>query len=612
MLIKVVTLSLLLSSLTHCSNDLVDYYVELIQNESQRAYHGLPTDASEFRSLDNSPMHYGKFDYIIVGGGSAGAVIANRLSENPKRKVLLIEAGGLETNFTEIPSVNVFSMGLEFNWNYNTTPQSKACLGMFNEECSYPVGKGLGGTSIINALMYVRGNRRDFDNWYLQGNPGWAYKDVLRYFIKSERSHVNGDVGYHGYDGCLNVEYSKPASLELEAFLQANIQLGRKVVDYNGREQLGVAQTQHNTKNGRRHSTWRAFLQPVIDRPNLEVVTHSLVTKILINKEKKAYGVVLSGNGRLRYATVEKEVVVSAGSIASPQLLMLSGIGPRQHLENHGISVIEHLSVGDNFQDHATYFALHFTTNYSEPDPELEQNVRDYLNASGPLTIPGNSQGLGFFRTKLSKIPGYPDIELIMNPSISTGTTTQQVYHYNDEVMDTIYKNMNPSNTFSIYVMLLHPKSRGSVRLKSKSPYEYPLINPKFFSDTGNEDIETMYQGIKLAMEIVNTAPFHRIGAKPLYAPLPACRRYRYLSRKYWYCQIRHLASHIYHPVGTCKMGPNPFKGAVVDHELKVHGVGNLRVADASIIPEATSGHTNAVAIMIGEKLSDLIKATYD
>ncbi|KAK5644051.1 hypothetical protein RI129_007896 [Pyrocoelia pectoralis] len=611
MLIKLVTQFLLLTSVVFCSNDEVDFYVKLIEEETGRAYTALPTDSSGYQPKYESMSYFGNFDYIIVGAGSAGAVVANRLSEDLDRSVLLIEAGGYETDFTDIPLMNEYTKGLEFNWNYNTTPQTTACLGMLDKECPYPVGKGLGGTSIINALMYVRGNQKDFNNWYQQGNPGWAYDDVLPYFIKSESSHVNGDRGYHGYDGYLNVEYHKPSSPELAAFLQANIDLGRKIIDYNGKEQLGVAQTQHNTKNGKRHSTGRAFIDPVKHRPNLKILTHRLVTKILIDKNRKAYGVLFSGNGKLYSATVTREIIVSAGSIASPQLLMLSGIGPRAHLVSKSIPVIQSLSVGENFQDHATYFALNFITNYTEPHKSLEQNVVDYLNSSGPFTIPGNSQGLGFFRTKLSKTPNYPDIELIMNPSNSTGNSVQRVYHYNDEVINTIYKDINPSQTFSLIVILLHPKSRGTIKLKSNSPYEYPLIDPKFFSDPGNEDLETMYQGIKLALEIVDTEPFKKLGAKLMYAPLPACKRHWYLSRKFWYCQIRQLTSHIYHPIGTCKMGPNPFSGAVVDHELKVHGVDNLRVADASIIPEATSGHTNAVAIMIGEKVSDLIKGSY-
>ncbi|KAF2888523.1 hypothetical protein ILUMI_17650 [Ignelater luminosus] len=592
------------------SNETVDYYVNLINQETARANsYKLPTDSSEFKTINSYETSvYGSYDYIIVGAGSAGAVIANRLSEIYKNKILLLEAGGHESDFSDIPRMNIFLQGLEFNWNYNSTPQTTSCLGMFNQECAYPRGRGLGGSSIINALMYVRGNKEDYNNWYRQGNLGWSYDDVLPYFIKSENSKINGDRGYHGVNGNLNVEYHEPDSPQFKAFLEANLELGRQVVDYNGREQLGVAKTQTNTINGRRDSTGKAFLKPACDRPNLEVLTHSLVIKILINSKKEAYGVRFSHKGKLMIAKARREVIISAGSIGSPQLLMLSGIGPRDHLRNLGIPVIKSLSVGKNLQDHATYYALHFVTNYTEPVRTVQQNVEEFLNDYGPLTISGNSQGIGFFQTKLAETPGVPDIELVMVPSNSTTNFIQKAYHYNDVSYDTIWGKVNPSNTFTLFLILLHPKSRGEVKLKSKNPFAYPLINPRFLSDPKGEDIETMYQGIELVLEIVNTNAFKKLNASLLYAPLPACQENKYLSREYWYCQLRQLTFHIFHPIGTCKMGPNPEKGAVVNHQLKVHGIRNLRVADASIIPETTSGHTNAPSIMIGEKVSDMIK----
>lgn len=480
---------------------------------------------------------------------------------------------------------------------------------MFNQQCTYPRGKGLGGSSIINALKYVRGNKEDYDRWYKQGNPGWSFKDVLPFFKKSENSQIDGDEGYHGVGGNINVEYSNPDSPQFKAFIAANLELGRKVVDYNGKQQLGVAKIQINTLNGKRDSVGKAFIKPIMGRPNLEILTYSLVTKILINsKTKVANGVLFSYKGKLLIAKAKKEVILSAGSIGSPQLLMLSGIGPKDHLRSLQIPVIKSLSVGNNFQDHPAYYALHFVTNYNEPVTTLQQNVEEYLNGYGPLTIPGNAQGIGFFQTKFAKIRGVPDIELIMVPSNSTTNFIQKAFHYNDVSYDTIWRRINPSNTFTINVILLHPKSRGEIRLKSKSPYIYPLISPKFLSDSKGEDIEAMYEGIKLALEIVNTKAFKKLNASLMYAPLPACQGKKYLSRKYWHCQLRQLTYHIHHPIGTCKMGPNPSKGAVVNHELKVHGIKNLRVADASIIPETTSGHTNAPSVMIGEKISHMIK----
>lgn len=480
---------------------------------------------------------------------------------------------------------------------------------MENQECAYPRGRGLGGSSIINSLMYVRGNKEDYDRWYRQGNSGWSFKDVLPYFIKSENSQIDGDEGYHGVGGYLNVEYHKPDNSQLEAFIEANLELGRKIIDYNGKQQLGVSKTQLNTVNGRRDSTGKAFLKLAMDRPNLEILTHSLVTKILINsRTRTAYGVVFSHKGQLLVAKAKKEVILSAGSIGSPQLLMLSGIGPRNHLQNLNISLIKSLPVGNNFQDHPAYYALNFVTNYTEPTTTLAENVKEYLNGYGPLTVSGNREAVGFFQTKLAKTPGLPDLELIMVPSNITTSYLQKAYHYTGVSYNSVWGSVNVSNTFTLMVVVLHPKSRGDVRLKSKNPYDYPLINPRYLSDPEGEDIETIYEGIKLALEIVNTNAFKKLNASLIYAPLPVCQDHEYLSREYWYCQLRQLTFHVYHPVGTCKMGPNPAKGAVVNHELKVHGIKSLRVADASIIPDAISGHTNAASIMIGEKVSDMIK----
>ncbi|KAF2895747.1 hypothetical protein ILUMI_10428 [Ignelater luminosus] len=590
-------LLLLASFLVHTSasaNSTVEYYINLINDEIARSHtHPKPTDSSEFKPNSLNVSVYGFYDYIIVGAGSAGAVIASRLSEIPENHVLLLEAGGDESDFSNIPAMANYLVDLEFNWNYNTTRQTTACLAYTNQECRFHRGKALGGTSAINTLNYVRGNKEDYNSWFRQGNPGWSYKDVLPFFIKSENSCVDGDEGYHGKGGYLNVEYVKSESPQYTAFIEANLELGRNVVDYNGREQLGIAKMQVNTINGKRDSTNKAFLKPAEGRKNLKILPHSLVIKILIDFEtKKAYGVLFSHGGQLYIAKAIKEVIISAGAVGSPQLLMLSGIGPRNHLRKLGIPAVHSLAVGNNLQEHVAYFGLQFVTNYTEPSATLRKMVEEYLNGYGPLTSATNSQAIGFFQTKLAKVNGAPDIELLMVPS---KVMTDETY------------NSNPSNSFSIGVLLLHPKSHGEIRLKSNNPFEYPLIDPKPLTDPNNEDIETIYEGIKLALGIVDTKAFRKLNASLVYAPLPECRKYDYLSKDYWYCQIRQLSSLLFHPVGTCKMGPDPRKGAVVNHELKVHGIWNLRVADASVIPDIVSAHTNAACIMIGEKLSHMI-----
>ncbi|KAF2887703.1 hypothetical protein ILUMI_18471, partial [Ignelater luminosus] len=343
----------------------------------------------------------GIYDYIVVGAGSAGAVVASRLSESPRNKVLLLEAGGYETNFSDIPGVDKFLRRSEFDWNHKTTAQANICLSNINNQCPYPRGKGLGGSSIIYTLMHTRGNKADYDCWCEQGNPGWCYKDVLPLFKKAENFQIPGDAGYHGIDGNINVEYAKPDSPQLTAFIEGNLELGRKVVDYNGEVQLGVSKIQFDTIHGRRDSTGKAYIKPAKNRPNLDISPHSLVTKILITKlTKVAYGVLFSRHGTLCKAEAAREVIVSAGVIGSPQLLMLSGIGPELHLRELGIPIVQPLPVGENVNEQVSFRELYFSTNYSIPVLPLREDVEQYLNGYGRLTKASNVEGVGFFQTE--------------------------------------------------------------------------------------------------------------------------------------------------------------------------------------------------------------------
>ncbi|KAK4887888.1 hypothetical protein RN001_004159 [Aquatica leii] len=585
------------------------YYLNLIANEQNRAFKGSPkVNAYEYAPITNKWEEYGVFDHIIIGAGSAGAVVANRLSEDAYRNVLLVEAGGKAIELTNIPGMMPLTIGLENNWNYSTVPQTTACLGMKNKQCPYARGKGLGGSSSINGGMHTRGNKKDFDNWHKEGNWGWSYNDVLPLFKKSEKFLYSNSKnrGTNGYLNVVSYNVSNPIS---QAFFDAHRELGMNVVDYNDIDQIGIGKPQLNILDGKRHSTYEAFLEPVLYRPNLHVSINSFVIKVLIDKKRKAFGVLFSKNKKLYMARSRHDIILSGGTIGSAQILMLSGIGPKQHLTQIGIPVVQDLPVGNNVQEHAFISYFNFVTNYTQPIITVEKLLQEYLNSSsGLLTNAFNVGGLAFHSTKLYDA-SYPDIEfVIMPPSPIPPGYLEGIITLNDETYKLVSMEKDFQNVFSVFVVLLHPKSRGKICLQSSNPFDYPLIDIKMLSDNDNADIETLYQGIQVLLKLVNSNALKKFDARLKRVVHPNCKQYKYLSREFWYCHIRQYSGAMFHPVGSCKMGKSPEMGAVVNPELKVYGIKNLRVADASIMPSITSGHTHAPAVMIGEKVAEMIR----
>ncbi|KAJ8952367.1 hypothetical protein NQ314_007556 [Rhamnusium bicolor] len=487
-----------------------------------------------------------------------------------------------------------------------------------NGTCPFPRGKAVGGTTISNGLAYVRGHPIDFDRWSDMGNPGWSYEDVLPYFKKSEDFHRNNplapvDFNYHGTGGYLSVEYHLPPSRYLAAFLNANQELGYKLTDYNSPEQIGASPVQQNTKHGRRADGGSAFILPILNRTNLKVMTDSFVIKLHINEDtKKVAGVYFSYKGKIHIAKPRKEVIISAGAISSPQLLLLSGIGPKDHLNEMQIPVIQNLEVGSTLRDHSQYYGLTFASNISLPSQPLSNYIEEYLKGVGPFTISGPNDGIGFYQTSFEKTANYPDLELVIISPNATSTFFKDTFGWNDDTYDATWGGIDVSSSFSIYIINLHQLSVGSVKLKSNSPYDYPLIDANFLSDPNNRDIQVLYEGIQFVLKLTATDAFKTIGAKFQAKPLPACKEFEAFSKDYWYCSLRQLTFDVYHPVGTCPMGPDSNSGAVVDNKLKVYGITNLRVADSSVFPFTLSGHPNAPCVMIGEKVSDLIKEQYN
>lgn len=494
-------------------------------------------------------------------------------------------------------------------------------LGLEDDVMAWPRGRALGGTTVINYMIHVRGNKIDYDRWAAMGNPGWSYEEVLPYFIKSEDARIKRqDENYHGKGGYLTVEDVPHRTESARAFVEACQEAGYPLVDYNGKTQNGVSYIHANLRNGKRCSATTAFIDPVIGRRNLKILTRSRVTRVVIDPDtKEATGVEYVRNGKKYIATASKETILSAGAFNSPQLLMLSGVGPKDHLQEVGIDVIQNLPVGEKIYDHLTFIGLLFTVNESivneQKSVENPVSFLDFfLNGKGPLTSTG-VEALTYIKTNISDDPeDYPDVELIF---IGGGLHTDrgQIYgrqfRVKKRIYDALFKPLEDTPAFMILPMLVHPKSFGYMKLKSKNPFYYPKFYGKYFTDPDNTDIKTFTASIREAQRIVASPAMAKYGAKIVDVKIPGCESHDFNSDEYWECALRHISVTLHHQVASCKMGPENDTEAVVDNELRVYGVRNLRVADASVIPLPVTAHTNVPSYMVGEKASDLIKRSW-
>lgn len=423
------------------------------------------------------------------------------------------------------------------------------------------------------------------------------------------------DPGYHQEGGLLSISEIPYKSPLAKAFVLGGKELGYPVRDLNGASQIGFNFHQLTMKNGLRHSTNVAFLHPASKRTNLHTRKNSQVTKVLFDETgRRAIGVEYY-RGRKKYKVfARKEVIISAGAINSPQLLMLSGIGPKEHLIERGIKVLKDLPVGRNLMDHVALGGLAFIVNDTSSIKtqrilENPNNLYDFLkHHKGPLTIPGGTEALAFFDlSRPNDINGHPDLELLfINGAVSSDETLKKSFGINDQVYDRIFKQTEQKNAYMVFPMIMRPKSKGWIELKDRNPFRYPAIYPNYFSD--ESDLDIIVGGVRICQALSNTNAMKRLDSKLWRIPIPGCENFQFDSDEYWKCAARHLTFTIYHLSGTCKMGPSNDPTAVVDPRLRVHGFKGLRVIDASIMPEVPSAHTNAPTIMLAEKGADLIK----
>lgn len=440
--------------------------------------------------------------------------MANRLSENYKWSVLLLEAGRNENFFTDIPIMAAFQSATTYNWGYKSEKSNTSCLSLKTRRCNVPRGKALGGTSVINFLVYNRGNKIDYEEWKNLGNEGWGYKDVLPYFIKSENcsSNVDADKNFHGNKGYLNVQYSPFRTPLCDRFIEGGLKMGFKNTDPNGRFQMGFSRVQATMQNGKRHSAAKAFLAPVRNRPNLNILIEARVTKILIDpKEKKAFAVEFIKDGNKHRVSTKKEIILSAGAINSPQLLMLSGIGPQKELEHLNISVLQNLKVGYNLQDHVSFiqsFLINDSVNISDLKLQNPIHVFDYIfNGKGPMTIPGGAEALAFIKIKRSvnKNDDYPDVEFVLGAGGINNDfygSLRNVMNIPNKVFYDAYGPVLFTPAFSIGTILLRPRSKGRVTIGSSNPWRSPITYLNYFQD--KFDVEVMVEGLRMVSIIIN------------------------------------------------------------------------------------------------------------
>jgi choline dehydrogenase len=531
-------------------------------------------------------MNAGEFDYVIVGAGTAGCVLAARLSEDPAVRVCLLEAGPRDTHpFIQVPALVGAAIGTkQINWGFMTEPQPH----LDNRRIPLPRGRVVGGSGSINGMAYFRGQPLDFEDWAAEGCRGWSWREVLPYFMRSEHNQDHVDSPVHGHDGPVNVRHIKRPNRLNQDFLAAFAAFGEypPCADLTGLKPEGYGLRQGTIRRGRRDSTATAFLRPALSRANLKLLTDAPATRLLLENNSATGVEVRTANG-IRQLCAAREVLLCAGAVQSPQVLMLSGIGDAAELQRHGITVRQHLpGVGGNYHDHLaisilmeTHNTLSYGLSFRTAHRALWNGLQYALWRDGPLAS-NLFESTAFIRS--SAAADRPDLQMVFQPARRN-------------------RNMFPlplNHGFAISSVGLYPKSRGRVHLASTDPAAAPRVEANFMADPA--DMRPLLHGLKLARRIFASEPFRRYAAVEV-APGLAVTHDADLAT-----YVRKVAATAHHPVGTCRMGVD--EHAVVDPELRVRGVSRLRVVDASIFPHVVGGNTNAPVVMVAEKAADLIR----
>ncbi|XP_073981315.1 glucose dehydrogenase [FAD, quinone]-like isoform X2 [Rhodnius prolixus] len=564
------------------------------------------------------------FDFIVVGAGSAGSAVAARLSEVENWNVLLLEAGSDPPMTSEVPRYYRSLVKSDIDWDYNTIRERGLFNGLIGRVNRWPRGRVMGGTSTMSAMLYIRGSRRDFDNWAADGNVGWSWPEVLPYFKKSEDMRSVAVIQqfnmeyYHGRGGPVTISRFSKDHTMTNLILEAGKELELSaLVDVNAAQMLGFTSPNYGlVRGGERLNMARAFLNPIKTRKNLFVIKNAFVSRVLIcPSTKRAYGVeYFFKNERVpRTVKAAREVILCAGTIGSAKILLLSGVGPKCELEDKGIASIQNLQVGRNLIDHLMFPGMPVTLDFGGDDPPqtpldiLDETYEYITRRTGPLSTVGLYELMAFLSVDEEELP---EIQLLFVYGMKNTTGEVEDFYKSIGLEEDLFlqiAELHAANNLLVPVpVLLRPKSRGTLRLKSRNPKDQPLIDTGYLSDPA--DLENMMLSIRYVQKLLDTVVMDKANATLRKIEYPGCCNIPDDSESYWACALSHLAGTNHDQVGTCKMGPLSDPRAVVDPMLRVIGIKGLRVADCSIIPTPPTGNTLAIAVMIGEKAADMIK----